>query len=142
MEKAQMRKKLKYNREWQRAWRDSHRKGEGLFTCRICSRRFHQIGSHVVQIHGYETAREYRAEFGYDLKKGQLSPRLRARKASHVFANGTVKNLAAGKKYWFRKGEIGPGLYDRSEQTIERLKNQSKKCMKNNRVNRSKNGRK
>jgi hypothetical protein len=80
------------------------------------------IGSHVWQIHGYESARDYRKEFGYDVKKGQLESNLHKLKASQVFENGTVKNLKIGKKYWFKPGDKKAGRYIRSPETMTRLK--------------------
>jgi len=95
---------------------------DNLNQCAICKKWFRQVGSHVVQTHGYESARDYREEYGFDVKKGQLPEDYRKLKAGHVFENGTINNLKVGKKYWFKKGEVGVGKYNRSQQTMERLK--------------------
>ena len=69
------------------------------------------------------TAREYRKQCGFDVKRGQLTEHGREVMREHVFANRTVENLKKGKKYWFYKGQDGIGRYQRSAQTMERLKN-------------------
>lgn len=97
------------------------KKDKNKIQCAICGRYYRQVGSHIVQRHGIE-AREYRKEYGFDLKKGQLPTDLRELKAKQVFENGTVKNLKKGKQYWFIKGDQEAGRYIRSQQTMERLK--------------------
>ena len=37
--------------------------GEGV-KCLICGKMFNRVGSHVVQVHGYESTAEYTKEFG------------------------------------------------------------------------------
>jgi len=66
---------------------------------------FRQVGSHVVQKHGYKTAKMYRLKHGLDYKSGILPDDLRAIKAQHVRCNGTIKNLAKGEIYRFKKGD-------------------------------------
>ena len=95
-------------------------------TCFICFRRFRQVGTHIVQIHSI-TAREYRKECGFDVKKGQLPPDYRESKAKQAIDCGGVKNLKAGKKFLFKKGQKGVGKYTRSQETQIRLKIQGKK---------------
>ena len=90
--------------------------------CLICNKWYRQVGSHVVQVHKI-TAREYREAFGFDVKRGQLPDDLRKHKGQQVFDNGTVRNLKAGQKFWFKNNQPGVGIYKRSEQTMERLKN-------------------
>lgn len=92
-----------------------------MIKCQICKKYFRQVGTHIVQAHGI-TAREYREAYGFDLKRGQLPEDLREIKAEHVFENGTVNNLKAGKKFHFKKGQAGVGVYKRSAETMERLK--------------------
>lgn len=89
--------------------------------CLICGRKFRQVGTHIVQIHGV-TAREYREEYGFDVKRGQLPSDYRELKAEQAIECGGVKNLKKGRKFWFKKGKKGPGIYKRSLQTLERLK--------------------
>ena len=73
------------------------------------------------------TARDYRAMVGFDVKRGQLPDDLRQLYAEQVFENETVKNLKAGRKFWFIKGDPRAGKYQRSAQTLERLRTQHKK---------------
>jgi len=46
---------------------------------------------------------------------------LREHKGKQVFENGTVNNLKKGKKFRFKKGQKGLGLYKRSPITLERV---------------------
>ncbi len=88
--------------------------------CLICGEWFRQVGSHVVQRHGM-TAREYRAKYGLDVKKGQLPKDLKELYGKQALENGTYKNLESGKKFRFKKGDK-VGIYKRSEQTLKRLR--------------------
>jgi hypothetical protein len=112
----------RYN-EWQnkRLQKKLLASGEALIECAICHKFFRQVGTHIVQKHGYETARDYRADYGYDLKRGQLPEDYRELKAMHVFNNGTVNNLKHGEPYRFKQGDKKAGKYPRSKQTIARL---------------------
>lgn len=96
--------------------------GAPRIKCEICGRYYRQVGTHIVQVHKI-TARQYREEFGFDVKKGQLPEDLRQLKAEQSFEHGGVVNLLKGKKYWFKKGDPKAGKYIRSEQTMQRLKN-------------------
>lgn len=100
-----------------------------LIQCKICGGWFRQVGSHIVERHGI-TAREYRKEFGFDVKRGQLPDDYRQLKAEQVFEGGGVKNLKKGKKFRFKKGQEGVGVYKRSKQTQERLVKQGKMLAK------------
>jgi hypothetical protein len=51
-----------------------------------------------------------------------LSPKLRKLKAKQALENGTWKNLKAGRKFWFIKGDKKAGRYKRSHITLARLK--------------------
>jgi len=97
--------------------------GDTLIPCAICGRKFRQVGSHVVAVHGYSTARDYRRDFGFDVKKGQLSPKLRKKKADIAINNGTTNNLRIGAQFRFIKGDKRAGKYKRSRETTTRLKN-------------------
>lgn len=112
-------------REYLNKRNGAHIPSKNKIQCEICGLWYRQVGSHVWNIHGME-AREYRYMYGFDVKRGQLPPDLREHKAQQVFENGTVDNLKKGAKYRFKKGQKGVGVYERSAQTITRLK-QSKK---------------
>lgn len=109
--------------KYQREYYNKIRKEDGLpkIQCMICGLMYRQVGTHIVQAHGI-TAREYRLEFGFDLKKGQLPEDYRELKANQSVICGGVENLKKGAKFRFKKGQKGVGLYTRSPQTIERLK--------------------
>ena len=110
--------------EAQRAYLDKRRALDTRekIQCLVCGKYYRQVGSHIVQIHGI-TAREYREEYGFDVKKGQLPEDYRELKAEQAVERGGAKNLLHGKKFWFKKGQKGVGVYKRSKQTMERLKN-------------------
>jgi predicted nucleic acid-binding Zn ribbon protein len=90
--------------------------------CKICGRWYVQVGSHIYWRHRM-LARDYRKEYGFDVKKGQLPGWYRKIKGGQVFENGTIKNLEVGKKYWFKEGQPGVGIYERSPETMARLHN-------------------
>lgn len=100
---------------------------EELIQCKFCGRYFRQVGTHVVQTHKYESAREYREEYGFDVKRGQLPEDYRELKAQLAKEKGGIKNLKKGCIYWFKKGDTTIGIYKRSKQTLERLKSLYKK---------------
>lgn len=97
----------------------------GKIRCLECGKFYYQVCSHVYYKHGM-TGREYRKLHGLDVKRGLLPDFLRELKAEQVFKNGTVKNLKAGKQFWFKVGDKQAGKYERSEQTMQRLKNLNK----------------
>jgi hypothetical protein len=104
--------------------------GRELIKCEICGKYFVQICSHVVQTHKM-TAREYKKEFGFDVKRGKVPFWYRGLKGSIAKKNGTEINvIEKGKKYWFKKSQKGVGVYERSPETLERLKNLYKKTKK------------
>ena len=113
--------------EWQRQRNNKKamKPSKNKIQCLLCGRWYRQVGNHIAQVHKM-TAREYRALVGFDVKRGQLPDDLRQLKREHVFDNKTVENLKAGKVNWFKKGQEGVGVYERSAQTLERLKNQHK----------------
>ena len=112
---------------WQRERRDKEasKPSKDKIQCLLCGRWYRQVGSHIVQIHKI-TAREYRRMVGFDIKRGQLPDDLRQLKRKHVFKNKTIENLKAGKKFRFVKGDSRAGKYQRSAQTLERLRTQHK----------------
>lgn len=115
--------KANFGAEYQREALQRKREAEGkpLIPCMVCGKKFRQVGTHVIQRHNYETARQYREDFGFDVKKGQLPDDYREIKREHVFDNGTVNNLKKGKKYWFKPGDERAGDYKRSPETMHRL---------------------
>jgi predicted transcriptional regulator len=116
-----MKKGTPEDKERQRErYRKNNIRGLPTVKCLICGKRFRQVGSHIVQIHGM-TAREYREEFNLEVKRGILPPDLRKVKAEWALKNGTWKNLKAGKKYWFVKGDTKAGRYKRSPITLKRV---------------------
>lgn len=89
----------------------------------ICGERFKRVCSHVRQAHGM-SAREYKEEFGLDVKKGILSDEDREVMRRHALANKMDEQLRkAGAKTRFKKGQEGLGKFKRSQQTRERLAN-------------------
>lgn len=117
----------KAHTDWQRDRRNRQAiyPSKDKIQCMLCGKWYRQVGSHIVQVHKI-TAREYRKELGFDVKKGQLPDDLRQLKREQVFENKTVKNLKAGKKFWYKKGQSGVGIYTRSAQTLERLRTKHK----------------
>lgn len=93
--------------------------------CTICGGYYTQICSHVTQAHGI-SARDYKEQAGYDVKRGLVPGWYRELKADICKQNGTIKNLEIGAKYRFKKGDK-VGKYERSEQTLERLSHKNKR---------------
>ena len=89
--------------------------------CPICKRWYVQVCSHALATHKIPS-REFKEMFGYDVKKGRVPYWYRVAKGKQALENGTYKNLEAGKKYRFKKGQEGVGVYERSNETMERLK--------------------
>jgi len=112
-----------YRKQWQKDWRDmiASEPDDNKLQCQICGKWYKQVGSHIYQEHKM-TAREYRKEYGFDLKKGQTTGDYKELKHRQVFQCGGVKNLITGKKFRFHKGQKGIGVYTRSAETLERLK--------------------
>jgi hypothetical protein len=139
-------KNVYYNKggkEWQEKYRAKQQKQQynkdNAVKCEVCGRYFKQVGTHVVQAHGYKTAREYREDYGFDVKRGQLPKDYRQLKHDYVFENGTVENLKEGERFRFKKGQDGLGLYKRSRQTLKRLKENSSKFWGKGRVDKKSN---
>lgn len=111
-----------YMTDWHRKQRDAiaSKPSKEKIQCLVCGKWYRQVGTHIVQVHKMK-AREYRAKYGFDVKRGQLPDDLRQLKKEQVFENGTVNNLKAGKKHRFKKGQSGVGVYKRSAQTMKRL---------------------
>lgn len=112
-----------YSKQWQKNKRDAIAKipDPKKVKCLVCNQYYVQLGSHVVQAHGYNSAREYREEYNLEVKKGTVPNWYRKMKGELAIENKTYKNLKAGKKYRFKKGETIN--YKRSPITLERLSN-------------------
>lgn len=113
----------KRNAQWLRDKKDKEASipDKTKIQCLICGRYYRQVGTHIYARHNM-TAREYREKYGFDVKKGQVSEDLRILYGQQALENGTYKNLKQGIKYWFKKGQKGVGVYQRSDETLERLK--------------------
>lgn len=120
-------KKKVYQAEYQIRKRDelAEKPSKDKVQCLICGKYYIQVGSHIVQKHGL-TAREYREYFDLDVKKGILPAWFKKIKGDLALENGTYKNLRNGKKFRFKKGQEGVGIYRRSKETMERLHNLNK----------------
>lgn len=116
-------KHYQQQKEWQKKNRQKLllSSGKDLVQCLICGKWFIQVGSHIAQTHGI-TCREYRELFRLEVKRGVVPPWFRKLKGDIALANKTFKNLEAGKKWWFKKGDRSIGRYERSPITLERLK--------------------
>jgi predicted transcriptional regulator len=112
-----------YSTKWQRAKRDKLASiaDPDKVQCLICGKWYVQVGTHIVQVHRM-TCREYREQFDLEVKRGIVPKWYRKEKGEQALENGTFKNLKAGAKYRFKKGDKVGG-YHRSPITIERLKN-------------------
>ena len=89
--------------------------------CLDCGKYFTRPCVHVWQVHKI-SAREYKQRHGLDVGRGILPEKEREIMRQHVKNNGTIENLKRGSKHRFKKNQKGLGKYQRSEQTIERLK--------------------
>ncbi len=116
-------------RETLRKEEAKHYNKDNAIKCEVCGKYFRKVGAHVVQAHGYNTAREYRIEYGFDVRRGQVPEEDRKVLANNCRKNHTINNLKQGAKYRFKKGDK-VGRYKRSAQTMERLKQSS--MLKNN----------
>lgn len=98
--------------------------------CLICGKEFVRPCSHVWQVHGM-TAREYKEEFGLDLKKGIATEEYKEVMREHVrehYPKVVEKNLLrGGEKARFKKGDTTIGRYERSEQTLNRIRGYNRK---------------
>lgn len=110
-----------YIKDWQRKKRDKIAKKPDKLKvqCLICKQWYVQVGSHVVQRHGYRSARQYREDFNLEVKRGTVPEWYRKMKGELALKNKTYLNLKAGKKFQFKKGD--KTNYQRSPVTLERL---------------------
>lgn len=110
-----------YQRERKNAIEQRDRKKRGKLQCLICGLWYKAPLHHAWQIHGVDEA-AYKKHFGLDHKKGLITARLKEIKKAHVFANETVNNLKAGKPFRFVPGDTRAGRYERSAQTLSKLR--------------------
>lgn len=102
---------------------------DGLPKCEICGKFFDRVISHVRQKHEMNE-REYKKEFGFDLKKGicskESSEKTRVRTLENYDKVIDLNLVTKGVKTRFRQGHEGRTRDKVSEQTrirlIERLK--------------------
>jgi hypothetical protein len=98
---------------------------EGLPKCEICGKFFNRILSHVRQKH-FINEKEYKKQFGYDLKKGICSKESSAKSREQVLINFDKcvgQNLISkGSNSRFVKGDKGRIKDQVSPQTNLRLK--------------------
>jgi len=94
---------------------------EGLVKCEICGEYFARVSSHVRQKHEM-TAKEYKIEFGFDVKKGLCSEDSSEKSREAVLSHpDLIERLRAnGEKHRFEPGHKGRTVI--SEQTRVRLK--------------------
>lgn len=110
--------------EWQRNKRDriaSIADPENKCRCLLCGKWYVQICTHAYQVHDI-TGREYREKFELEVKKGVVPEWYRKLKGDQALDNETYKNLEAGAKFRFIKGDTKAGKYKRSPVTVEKLK--------------------
>lgn len=122
--KANNKKQAQYSVAWQRAKRaqEAAVPSDEKCQCLVCGLWYVQVCSHAYQVHKI-TGREYREKFELEVKRGIVPEWYRKLKGDIALDNETYKNLEAGAKFRFKKGQPGVGVYKRSPITIERLKN-------------------
>jgi len=101
---------------------------EGKPKCEICQKHFDRVVSHVRQVHGLN-ATEYKIEFGFDRKKGICSKTSAEKtrvKTIENYDKVISENLViGGAKTRFKKGHKGRTIDKVSQQTMNRLINNS-----------------
>jgi len=102
---------------------------EDMEKCLICHKKYVFLGSHVRQTHKIYM-QEYKLQFGLDRKRGRTRGQFRELKRKSVFDTGTIENLKQGAKYRFIPGDKSAGKYQRSPETMRRLKIQGVKIGK------------
>jgi endogenous inhibitor of DNA gyrase (YacG/DUF329 family) len=110
----------KYNLKWAQKKRGEF--APGKIECLECGRWYVQICTHVIQAHGYGSAREYKETYDLEVKKGVIPEWYRELKGEEALKNGTFKNLQAGERFRFKPGDPKAGLYHRSHITIDRIR--------------------
>jgi len=112
-----------YATAYQRARRDKIASIESpdKVQCLYCGKWYVQVCTHAFQVHGV-TGRQYREHFELEVKRGVVPEWYRKLKGDQAMDNETFKNLEAGAKHRFKKGDKKAGVYKRSPVTLERLK--------------------
>lgn len=91
---------------------------EPLIQCLECPLKFKRVGSHVVQVHGYESVLEYRQEYGLLARETRISghaERMRglARNADNLNKGSDTRFIKGGdhaenlKKFWNKWSKRG-----------------------------------
>lgn len=101
---------------------------DDMIKCLLCGKLFVFVGNHV-RIKHKITMLEYKIQFGLDTKKGRTTGKFRELKNK---TNKGVKNLEAGAKYRFIKGDPTAGKYKRSPETLARLTKGIRNTTENN----------
>jgi len=92
--------------------------------CQLCKKDFKHLGSHLW--HGHKIkAREYKKEFGLDLKFPLIDDEVKLKKqiAFNEHREKYLKNLEKGKEFRFKKGKVPRKLYISKQSTDRYLKN-------------------
>jgi hypothetical protein len=92
---------------------------EGKPKCEICGLSFHRVLRHVHDKHGIN-AREYKLEFGFDLKKGICSKESAEKTSLKAIINENLSGQGEGSR--FKKGYSGRTKEQVSEHTKLALK--------------------
>lgn len=84
--------------------RDRYQKDHEIagLKCLDCGKIFTRVGSHVVQVHGYESVLEYREEHGLMAKETRLQDH--ADQMSEIAQDYDHDNLKLGKDNRYQKG--------------------------------------
>lgn len=100
---------------------------DGLPMCEICGGFYNRVLVHARQAHNIEE-REYKQQFGLDLKKGICSKESATKSRIAVYNNldQVEKNLEKGAKYRYTEGSEGRTKEMVSAQTKARLKERLK----------------
>ncbi|MFA7307605.1 MAG: hypothetical protein WC026_13135 [Hyphomicrobium sp.] len=102
---------------------------DGLPKCEICNQYFKRVLSHVRQKHGY-SEKEYKKEYGFDLRKGicskESSDKTRVKTLENYDLCVTQNLEEKGAKNRFKKGSKGRPKEKVSAQTKIRLKQRLK----------------
>jgi len=115
-----------YSRDIQRKYREkSASPNPDKLPCAVCGKYYKRPIHHAWQRHGVNK-REYKESAGLDVKRGVITPEARERMAEHVRTNGTINNLQAGAPHRWTK-DNPPPAYERSPETMERLRIQGLK---------------
>ena len=103
---------------------------EGQPKCEICNKYFNRVVSHVSKKH-HMTEKEYKIQFGFDLKKGicsaESSERSRIKALENYDTVIAVNLTIKGQKSRFKNGDKGRTKEQVSEQTRIMLKERLKK---------------